>query len=377
MAAEQVQDIVDALASALRRAVAVDDHTLRLIAVSEDFGDSDPPRIWSLLHRRTRPEDVQFDRFATAEEPVRIPANPELELAPRLVIPLRHEGLLVGYMWLIERHSAVDEPALRACLAAGGRIAELLHERLVVGGRDRELAGRLVDEVTSGDAAAVARAASDLRSKSLLADEMPLGVLVLRPAAGRIVRDADVHRFAGTYPARTMLVLCAPQEAVVLVSRPALTVDALTELAGELRRAQYVVGVSDVVSGLTNAAQARRKATVAADVAALLPQFDGIVSWNRVGPYAFLRQIPRGALEMLPAGLAALFEPGANEQLLATAETYLDCGGDKQKTARLLHIHRATLYYRLERIEALTGLSLADGTDRLLVHMAIKLRRLH
>jgi DNA-binding PucR family transcriptional regulator len=41
-----------------------------------------------------------------------------------------------------------------------------------------------------------------------------------------------------------------------------------------------------------------------------------------------------------------------------------------------LGIHRQTLYYRLSRVEQLTGLDLDDGEDRLLLHMALKGARL-
>jgi DNA-binding PucR family transcriptional regulator len=41
-----------------------------------------------------------------------------------------------------------------------------------------------------------------------------------------------------------------------------------------------------------------------------------------------------------------------------------------------LGIHRQTLYYRLSRIERLTGLDLGEGEDRLLLHMALKHARL-
>ena len=47
-----------------------------------------------------------------------------------------------------------------------------------------------------------------------------------------------------------------------------------------------------------------------------------------------------------------------------------------QASAKRLHIHRATLYYRLSRIEELTGMSLADGQDRLALHLGVKLGRL-
>jgi hypothetical protein len=50
MSIEQIQGLVDALAARLGRAVIVDDQDLRLIAVSEDFGDAD--------HRFSAPRSV-------------------------------------------------------------------------------------------------------------------------------------------------------------------------------------------------------------------------------------------------------------------------------------------------------------------------------
>ncbi|MQT00454.1 helix-turn-helix domain-containing protein, partial [Streptomyces jumonjinensis] len=54
----------------------------------------------------------------------------------------------------------------------------------------------------------------------------------------------------------------------------------------------------------------------------------------------------------------------------------LDCAGQAGRTASALGVHRQTLYYRLSRVEQLTGLDLADGEDRLLLHMALKAARL-
>ncbi|HZC41282.1 MAG TPA: helix-turn-helix domain-containing protein, partial [Streptosporangiaceae bacterium] len=41
-----------------------------------------------------------------------------------------------------------------------------------------------------------------------------------------------------------------------------------------------------------------------------------------------------------------------------------------------LHLHRATLYYRLGKAERLTGADLRDGQDRLALHLGLKLARL-
>ena len=59
---------------------------------------------------------------------------------------------------------------------------------------------------------------------------------------------------------------------------------------------------------------------------------------------------------------------------MLTARTLLDRGGDAARTVGELHVHRTTLYYRLERIEALTGVNLKTGADRDNLHMALRLR---
>ncbi|CAM5678682.1 PucR family transcriptional regulator OS=Streptomyces tendae OX=1932 GN=GUR47_36620 PE=4 SV=1 [Streptomyces tendae] len=66
----------------------------------------------------------------------------------------------------------------------------------------------------------------------------------------------------------------------------------------------------------------------------------------------------------------------AHRELARTAEVYLDCAGQAGRTAAELGVHRQTLYYRLSRVEPLTGLDLDDGEDRLLLHMALKAQRL-
>ncbi|WP_046505955.1 PucR family transcriptional regulator, partial [Streptomyces odonnellii] len=66
----------------------------------------------------------------------------------------------------------------------------------------------------------------------------------------------------------------------------------------------------------------------------------------------------------------------SHAELAHTAEEFLDHAGQAGRTAAALGIHRQTLYYRLSRIEQLTGLDLDSGEDRLLLHMALKAARL-
>jgi DNA-binding PucR family transcriptional regulator len=62
--------------------------------------------------------------------------------------------------------------------------------------------------------------------------------------------------------------------------------------------------------------------------------------------------------------------------LTETAEVFLDCAGSASRAATALNVHRQTLYYRLTRVAALTGLDLADGDARLLLHASLTVARL-
>jgi DNA-binding PucR family transcriptional regulator len=75
----------------------------------------------------------------------------------------------------------------------------------------------------------------------------------------------------------------------------------------------------------------------------------------------------------VPEALARLLP---HPELVETLEAYLDRAGDAQAAAAALFIHRTTLYHRLRRIERVAEVDLHDGDDRLLLHMALRLRAL-
>jgi len=85
--------------------------------------------------------------------------------------------------------------------------------------------------------------------------------------------------------------------------------------------------------------------------------------------------IPRPPGNAPDPAVQELLRP-THRELARTAEVFLDCAGQAGRAAAALGIHRQTLYYRLSRVERLTGLDLDEGEDRLLLHMALKTARL-
>jgi PucR-like helix-turn-helix protein len=197
----------------------------------------------------------------------------------------------------------------------------------------------LVGELLGEDAAARERAAQALRARGLRG---PVHVLVGDGMVldGRIVRGGDAALLFGG-------------------------ADALAEpMVG-------VVGVSGARERIEDAHEARAEAETAAALAPVLGT--RLVHWDRLGAYQLLAPL---AGAPIPAALRRLLDHADAEPLAATLETYLDRAGDAAAAAEALYIHRTTLYHRLRRIEAITGMSLRDGDDRLVLHVGLRIRRL-
>ncbi|MCC5480372.1 PucR family transcriptional regulator [Streptomyces barringtoniae] len=143
--------------------------------------------------------------------------------------------------------------------------------------------------------------------------------------------------------------------------------------SGAAGGAGCAAGVGDPRSGLAELGAVWQEAVAATRAALAEPRFGPVAQWARIGPYRLLTALPPQAAHDPVVG--PLLFP-AHRELARTAEVYLDCAGQAGRTAAELGIHRQTLYYRLSRVEQLTGLDLDDGEDRLLLHMALKRARL-
>jgi hypothetical protein len=383
---DRVQEIAEALGSRLRRGVAVDDQTLRLLAVGKDYGDADPARIWSLLHRRTRPEDVNYAELRLLHESARVPPVTELGLSGRLVVPIRHRGALMGFLWIIDHEDTMTPAEREDAVQTAEALGILLHQRLAVQDRDRALASHLFEVLLHSTPAEQAGAAVELLTLGLIEDDSHVGVVVLRrehdpDVDGSELRTA-VRDVCRRLPPGTWLSSVQRLQATVMVAgrRPVggSVRDTAEALLGALGDKTWRAGTGSPTQGLAGAPAARRQALISCTVADALGRPPGVVGFDELGPYALLGQLPPEVVtnDVLPVGLFNLLHLGAPHELLDTVEVFLDNAGDKQRSAQALNVHRSTLYHRLERIEAISGLDLSDGGDRLLAHLAVKLHRL-
>jgi sugar diacid utilization regulator len=125
---------------------------------------------------------------------------------------------------------------------------------------------------------------------------------------------------------------------------------------------------------LTELHEASRQAHVALRVARGVSGGHPVAAWGTLGADRIIAQLPPGAIGDTPEPLAQMLleEP----ELAETLTVFFEEGGHIKAAAERLSLHRSGLYYRLSRIESLTGLRLDRGDDRLLAHLAVRLAKL-
>jgi purine catabolism regulator len=73
-------------------------------------------------------------------------------------------------------------------------------------------------------------------------------------------------------------------------------------------------------------------------------------------------------------GPLAAYDEKKSGELLQTLQAYFAAQNSPTEAARLLHLHRNTMLYRLSRIQQLTGLDLQDADTCLALHLALRVR---
>jgi hypothetical protein len=327
-----VQAQVEALAAALDCPVLVEDARHRPLWWSAG-GEIDAVRSRTILQREAPPEAAALVTrlgLADAAGPVRTPALPEVGMAERWCVPLRSGRQLLGYLWVIDSSGKVGADDLSPVLACA-ELATVTLARTQPSQEEREKRrAQLLARLVAGPDPASADELIDLERLTANATvavdapltaggwALPLGVSVhVDPPAG------EAHTSGAPVP--------------------------LIDLAVAVHRATCTLRALRAGAGLTQ------------------PCWDSLGSWHLI--VAAPADLSPGQVHPGVDALLAQKRP----DLLVTARCVLDNGGDVTLSAAQLHIHRTTLYYRIDRIETLTGVNLRLAAGRDDLHLALRL----
>jgi purine catabolism regulator len=150
----------------------------------------------------------------------------------------------------------------------------------------------------------------------------------------------------------------------------------LSRLVGE---AAATVGMGSRASGPRAIVQAYSEAEQAARIGRQFLGGGRTVTFEELGVYRVIAKVEdRETLEAFRReylGAIEEYDTRHASELADTLEGFFSCNGNHARAAETMHLHRNTLLYRLERIEALSGRDLSDPETRLAMHLALKIRR--
>ena len=396
---DELQILVDALASAIARPVDVDDRHFRVLSYSSHTEGVDRVRLASILQREAPAEVTSWLEslgVREAERHVRVPANPTFGMAARVCFPIHFDGALLGYLWLIDEPIPLSPAELDHSLACVEELATVLFRLQRIDRNDRQRERDLLAQLLSAEPVQSANAGAALLQAGLLTPAPAHIVIVAQAAqqAGEAVPDAIRVRVAAaaervrrTRGAHDLLVLISDEQVVLVLAvmrdgeEDACARDLLSEITSNLAATPEwspLVGVGGTRANVTELRESHQEAQRAIWVARRVPALGPLLHWQSAGAYQLLVQLLERRTEPIMLGRAFkhLLENPDVQMLITTAESYLDHAGDARAAARELCLHRSSLYDRLRRIERVAGVDLSSGEGRLELHLAIRLWRL-
>ncbi|MFH9396379.1 PucR family transcriptional regulator [Streptomyces sp. NPDC017413] len=377
------QELVDEISALLDAPATLENRDFGLVAFgahdSDDDSAMDPVRTRSILTRRSTPAvRAWFEGFGItrATGPVRIPAAPEAGVfRDRVCLPVRHRGVVLGYVWLLDADPGPTDEQLAAAMEVAARIGALLSDEARAGA---DLSREFGAVLTAGPGRQRDTAVAAL-GEALGPDAEGLHTVVcVTPWAD------DTPSVRGVGSAAALATVAAPggagplSLAALVRLRSPDRLDPALSAADRLRTdggPAATGGIATPRRGLDELPVSWREATAAARAARAETRLGPVARWSAIGPYRLLTALP-GTGDGPGDPVVAPLLTSPHRELAHTAEVFLDCAGQAGRTAAALGIHRQTLYYRLSRIQQITGLDLNDGEDRLLLHMAVKRARL-
>lgn len=364
-----IPDLFDALgqlADDVGRPALLEDRSHGVLAYSRHTHVTDHVREQTILGQRAPAEVRRWlaqYHLRTQEGPVRLPANPELRMLPRICLPIRVDDQLLGFLWFIEGPDAVGPDVVELARSRLPSIAELLLGQQL---SSRTQLEPLLQQLLAGTE--LHPDDEEICSSAGLGPTDPVRVLAVtgRHPAGQ-PWPPILESLARQAGASTVVNLLAGGVGAVVVA--GLT----RRLEPPLLGGGLGMGLGDEVASITHLREAHRSAVDAATCAAVFDETGGFLDWAQAGLHRMVPVLARYQPDTtVLTGVDALLADPRTAPLARSATVYLDLAGNVQATAAALHLHRTSLYYRLERFEALTGVDLRDGTQRTAVHLALK-----
>lgn len=393
----RIVDIVDRVAAALDGHVIVEDESFRMVAYSQLANPVDDARQSAILQRRLPPtmqavfnaQGVLAD-LLSGEDLVETQPAPEVGLGARLVVAIRHNGRLVGTIWLAREGLPFSERDTSELFVASrqmsGILADALRERHDAQLR-RDDAG--LDLLSGRNLDAAKRVLWDAAPRSMRGAHVLTVDRIPRIDAPRGARLTDFRALAEA------IVSSARSEAVIVPNGERLCIahfgcgepssscsaegarHVAAQISDGLRRVNIPVAVG-IGKHVDDADQIVHSARSAEQVLSALLRLRRPAVSTAQDAWAFLLvsaylDAPRAQTDTVPPRLLELLASDSprDRELLLTVRTALNHWGDVAEISKHLHVHQNTVRYRLQRFSEVCEINLEVPMNRLALWMSL------
>ena len=370
-----LQGLVDAAAEVFGNPVAVADMGLAMVAVSAELAD-DPE--WTANAREIETNDMRqaalagdFHRVYSGDKTVvgEYPGADQRYLAARI----RRKDALLGHALVLERNQPFDDDDIAllpdVCRTfgyelAGSSDADQLSERY----------GRLIDDLLAGTLTDPSEVEARIRRARIKLPER-MCVLIARPASDR-------GQISARYLRMKLLRAFEGSIGVVRGEDVLMVIDAMdagrtfAKTVGQGAQFEGIAfGVSYSFSGLEHVKRASEQALA---TLRLSPGKTGVIRYQQVVARHLFERVSLSSdpETFVHPAIGILSEADARERTthLADLAAYLASGRNATATARALHVHKNTMYYRLQRIEQIACVDLSDEETCFALQLSLEAR---
>ena len=318
---------------------------------------------------------------------------------PMDLVPVRAGAELLGLLGVGVDEKTVDSEGRRRALEHGSTVLALeMSKERAAAEVERRLRGDLVEEVLAGglegdEAERIARQAERLGHRL----PQKAWVVVMEPdddktesaLAARPQQDRLDAALSGVIRSRLpgALTLVRSASAVFLVPDEIATdLAAVEKLGGQILAAAAAVmrpgtasvGIGNLANGVGELARSHVEARQAVRLTRRAGGRGRVASYRSLGAFRLLLEVqsPDALRRFVEELLGPLLRYAQNRDtpLLETLEALSAARWIRRAAARRLGIHINSMSYRVERIEALTGLQLDDPETRVAISIALRAR---
>jgi sugar diacid utilization regulator len=385
--------LANAVAAMVGGPATIENPQSRVLAYSSLDEPIDEPRRQTILGRRVPETWLKrlhergiFKELWSSEDPIEIDL-PYKGLSPRLAIAVRAGGEILGSLWVQEGNKPLG-PQAKEALTEAAQIAALhLIRHRASEDLKRRLHGELLRSVVDGRAV-VDQVAARLGFDAASAFTVVIFELMdLDEADGlRIERTRDViSLYLESFHRRA---LCTPIGNSILGLVPSQKGQADTRLDGLCRRiidqaasslgVRLRAGIGSTVSPIAEVPKSREEAERVLQVLTNRATDQDLASIDEVRADSILVELreianERPELNMGRLKILRAHDADHNTEYLKTLRAYFDAFGEITSAAQAVNVHANTFRYRLRRLTEISGIDLADPSERLVTELQLRL----